>query len=112
MSEFKIDLSAINGISVYKQLGDFEGTLKELKANVEKLIVEHGEDSVVSFDAGHNNIDCKLVTVEMIKDYEHELAVYGARKLAEKDESERQQWERLNKKFGNDVSLGSDLQTK
>lgn len=99
MSEFKVDPATLNGLSVYKELGDFSGSLKELKENVDKLIKKYGEDSFVIFDAGYNNIDCKLVTTQMIEQKQNQLAALAAKKLADKEEKDRKKWEKLNKKF-------------
>jgi hypothetical protein len=47
-------------VSAYNELGDFSGTLQELKENVDKLISLYGEGAKVEFDAGCHNIDCNL----------------------------------------------------
>ena len=39
------------------ELQDFKGSLKQLKYVVDSLVKEFGENSLVEFDAGHNNVD-------------------------------------------------------
>jgi len=51
-----------NLISI-SELQDFSGTIKEFKEIVDKLVVEYGEQSLVHFDAGHNNVDVIVQTV-------------------------------------------------
>lgn len=38
-------------------LSDFKGTLHEFKNAINILIIDYGENSLISFDAGHNNVD-------------------------------------------------------
>lgn len=45
------------------ELQDFKGTLKEFKEVVDKLTVKYGEQSLVYFDAGYNNVDVIIETV-------------------------------------------------
>ena len=44
-------------------LSDFKGTLREFKNAIEILIVDYGENSLISFDAGYNNVD---IIIEII----------------------------------------------
>lgn len=83
--KIEFDVSALPGLSVYKELGDFSGTLKELKDNVESLIKLHGEHSYVNFDAGYNNIDCSLVTEEMIATHIKMLEEAEEKKKAQRE---------------------------
>lgn len=53
-------MSKLTTVWVYKQLGDFTGTLSELGKVVEELSCVYGSGAVVKFDAGYNNIDCSL----------------------------------------------------
>lgn len=43
-----------------EELGDFKGSLKQLKYIVDNLIQEFGEDKIIEFDAGYNNINTYL----------------------------------------------------
>jgi hypothetical protein len=45
------------------ELEDFKGTLKEFKQIVDKLTLEYGEQSLIYFDAGYNNVDVVIETV-------------------------------------------------
>lgn len=40
-----------------EELDDFEGSLKQLKYIVDSLVIEFGENSIVKFDAGYNNVN-------------------------------------------------------
>lgn len=44
-------------------LSDFKGTLREFKNAIEILITDYGENSLISFDAGHNNVDIIIETI-------------------------------------------------
>lgn len=44
-------------------LSDFEGTLCEFRNAIEILIKDYGENSLISFDAGYNNVDIIIETV-------------------------------------------------
>lgn len=50
-----------NEVSV-PQLQDFKGTLEELSRIVDFLKEEYGGESLVWFDAGHNNVDVIIGT--------------------------------------------------
>ena len=43
-----------------EELQDFKGSLKQLKYIVDSLNREFGENSIVEFDAGYNNVDVIL----------------------------------------------------
>jgi|GEM_PF-6770370 len=45
------------------ELQDFKGSLKQLKYIVDNLVKEFGENSLVEFDAGYNNVDVIVETV-------------------------------------------------
>lgn len=45
------------------ELGDFRGTLEEFKEILDKLIAEYGEQSLIYFDAGHNNVNVIIETI-------------------------------------------------
>jgi len=40
-----------------QELQDFRGTLKELNSIIQNMILNHGETTIVYFDAGNNNVD-------------------------------------------------------
>lgn len=90
--EIKFDINSLQSIDVYNELGDFGGTLKELKDSVESLINKHGENSYIMFEAGYNNIDCKLVTQETIENHKEML------EEAEKKKEEQRKAKALRKK--------------
>lgn len=43
-----------------EELQDFRGSLKQLKYIIDNLVQEFGEDSIIEFDAGYNNVDVKI----------------------------------------------------
>lgn len=43
-----------------EELQDFRGSLKQLKYIIDNLVREFGEDSVIEFDAGYNNVGVKI----------------------------------------------------
>jgi hypothetical protein len=45
------------------ELQNFSGTLKEFKEIVDNLVVEYGNQSFISFEASHNNVDVTVQTV-------------------------------------------------
>lgn len=45
------------------ELGDFDGTLGEFKEIIDRLVVEYGQQSLISFDAGYNNVSVIVKTV-------------------------------------------------
>lgn len=53
------------------ELADFQGTIAELKAEVNKLELLYGKDAVVYFDAGFNNIEARVVPRQIIDAYEN-----------------------------------------
>lgn len=48
-------------VSLYDDLGDFTGSLRELKRRVDELIPIYGPEAIVEFNAGYNNIDCNVI---------------------------------------------------
>lgn len=65
-----MNVDELESISIYKELGDYKGSLEDLKMKVEELINKYGKDSLIIFDAGYNNVDCRLITEEKIKENE------------------------------------------
>lgn len=44
-------------------LDDFSGTLEKLAEEVQKLIELHGPNTIITFDAGYNNVSALLTTI-------------------------------------------------
>ena len=53
----------IKNVPVY-ELDDYTGSLQRLKEVIEGLIEEYGPKSVITFDAGYNNISACLIFEE------------------------------------------------
>ena len=48
-----------------EELQDFRGSLKQLKYIVDNLVREFGENKLIEFDAGYNNVDVKIFEDEV-----------------------------------------------
>jgi hypothetical protein len=46
-----------------EELGDFQGSLKEMRYIVNELINKFGENSIINFDAGYNNITAEITKI-------------------------------------------------
>jgi len=44
-------------------LDDFSGSLEKLAEEVQKLIELHGPNTIITFDAGYNNVSALLTTI-------------------------------------------------
>ena len=62
MSAQDVNVREVPGNISIPDLSDYHGTVAELGLRVNALIQVYGGDSIISFDAGHNNIEAVLVT--------------------------------------------------
>lgn len=82
------------------ELGDFFGTLADLRSIIDKLIVTYGDDAYVRYEAGHNNITADVVSKKAIDEVLLQKEQKAKAAKAKVELKELKEYQRLCKKFG------------